>query len=46
MNREILSVYSKGTFCDPSKDSYEPNYVMIIKKDFESFGVCFFDIGI
>jgi DNA mismatch repair ATPase MutS len=46
VDRQICSVYSKGTFYNPSTDTYEPRYVMAIKKEANKFGVCYFDISI
>jgi DNA mismatch repair ATPase MutS len=38
-------MYTKGTFSDTNKDSYEPNYIMALKKEGDYFGVCFFDLS-
>lgn len=38
-------MYTKGTYTDTSKGSYEPNYVLAIKKDGDNYGICFFDIS-
>lgn len=45
VNREICQMYTKGTYTDTSKGSYEPNYVLAIKKDGDNYGICFFDIS-
>ena len=49
-NRVIHNVYTKGTFNDSEKDSYEPQYVMALSRmegnDGENImGICYFDIS-
>ena len=48
-NRVIQQIYSKGTFSNSEKESYEPQYVMSIARNTaegeNNIGVCYFDIS-
>ena len=48
-NRVIQNIFTKGTFANTEKDSYEPQYVMSISlssiEDKNNIGVCYFDIS-
>lgn len=48
-HREIDSIYSKGTFNDLAKESYEPQFVMALAHNWtnnkDNIGVCYFDIS-
>ncbi|CAI2370987.1 unnamed protein product [Moneuplotes crassus] len=44
--REICNIYSKGTFINPFKTSYDSRWVLAFTSDFErNIGVVFFDIS-
>jgi DNA mismatch repair ATPase MutS len=43
VNRELCNVVSKGTFKPPDQ-SYEPRYVLALRKFGNQVGVCFFDV--
>lgn len=48
-NRVIQNIFTKGTFNDTSKESYEPQYVLAISRNFaedkNNIGICYFDIS-
>jgi DNA mismatch repair ATPase MutS len=49
VKREICNVLSKGTFIDSQtrgeENSYEPRYVLALKRSGNSLGVTFFDVS-
>jgi DNA mismatch repair ATPase MutS len=45
VRREICNVVTKGTYKDPNSNSYEPKFVIAIKKHGNEIGVTFFDVA-
>lgn len=45
VRREICNVVTKGIYKDPNSQSYEPKFVLAIKRHGQEIGVTFFDVS-
>lgn len=45
VRREVCNVVTKGTFKDPNNLSYEPKFVLAVKKYGNEIGVTFFELS-